>query len=628
MVKLTEIQNTPVLPESPSHSTSEDSQPAGPSSTPTSTVPLSPRSVAPESETGQRPRAVIGVMGGMGPAAANQFGHQLIKLKTDAKTDQEHARVLLDQATNIPDRTSAILKGTESPVPNMTASLKRLDEGGADIVAITCNTAHHFHPDMLEAIEKFGLKLDLLHIVDATMKELEAQKPGARRIGLLATSGTLDSRIYEQRSEQTGHHKDWIYPDKTTQESCVMKGIYEGVKAGRMKEGEAMLLAAAQELRNKGADAILLACTEIPLVLKTGHVKDADGGDLPLIDTLEALGKEALARAETKASRLTTPAGTFTVKPSPATNFLQGVMTALAEGEARPRRIGVMGGMGPAAAMQFSDYMVKFNDKATKDQDHVPLLLDQATDIPDRTGAILSGGRDPVPEMAASLRRLKNAGADDIVMTCNTAHYFYPQLAKIIEDEKLNLDVIHIVDATMKLLDQHAPGARNVGLLATSGTVNTGVYQNHESAKGREWLTPNADTQKDAVMAGIYDGVKAGKNDVGHQLLLKAAQELADKGADAILLACTEIPLVLKTGMIKKPDGTDLPLIDTLEAQAREAIRRSGLPIPATPGVLSDVSRLLCTDDDAPEASASKRPASGDASPTRPTTRPAYEPAH
>ena len=546
------------------------------------------RTQAAASSEPRRHRAVIGVMGGMGPAAANQFGSLLIQLK-DAKTDQEHARVLLDQATDIPDRTAAILRGGASPVKNMEASLKRLDQGGADLVAVTCNTAHHFFDDMQNAIDKFGLKLQLLHIVDATMDELERQAPGAKRIGLLATTGTLDSGIYQNRAAQTGRNKEFVRPDAATQ-TKVMEAIYGGVKSGNLKKGGDLLREAAQALQSQGVDAILLACTEIPLVLKTGDILDAHGKKLPLIDTLASLAKEALSRAESTPARIATPVGCFSAMQAPLSTFTQGVTSFLHGEPERPRRIGVMGGMGPAAAMQFSDYVVKYNKQAKHDQDHVPLLLDQATDIPDRTGAILDGKPSPVEEMGNSLRRLARAGADEIVMTCNTAHHFEPAMQKIIADEKLPVKLIHIVDATMKLLDQQAPGARNIGLLATTGTINSKVYQNR--AAGRSWMQPSEATQKD-VMSGIYDGVKAGKLELGGELLHKGAQELADNGADAILLACTEIPAVLTTGDIKNKEGKIIPLIDTLEAQAREAIQRSQVPVPATPGVLARLAELL-----------------------------------
>ena len=561
---------------------------------------ISAASRAPEDAPPARSRRVIGVMGGMGPAAANDFGKKLIDLKT-AACDQDHARVLLDQATDIPDRTSAILNHTQSPVPAMEASLKRLDRGGADLVAITCNTAHHYFGDMQVAIDRFGLKLELLHIVDATMAELERQAPGATRIGLLATSGTLDANIYQTRAAQQGHDKTWLSPSPKTQTDHVMAGIYQGVKAGNMEYGREHLELAARELQDMGAEAILLACTEIPLVLTSGSMQGADGKAVPLIDTLGALAKQALELAERPPSQVVTGHGCFEVAAAGLNGFVQSASAFIGGTPERPRRIGVMGGMGPAAAMQFSQYMVRFNEGATRDQQHVQMLVDQATDIPDRTRAIQGVGPDPVAEMQASLHRLAAAGADEIVMTCNTAHHFFPQVQAAIEREHPGVRAIHIVDATMKLLDQQAPGAKRIGLLATSGTVDQQIYQ--KRAAGREWLTPDPQTQGE-VMEGIYGGVKAGDLDSGRAHLLAAAQKLVDAGADAILLACTEIPLVLKTGDVKDKDGKPVPLIDTLEAQAREAIARANVPVPATPGLVQQVRQWLAPQMAAPARAA------------------------
>jgi aspartate racemase len=548
-----------------------------------SSQPMAPRS-----------RAVIGVLGGMGPAAANMFLDKTISLKTDARSDQEHARVLLDQATDVPDRTAAIAAGSKAPVKPMVNSLKRLDKGGADIVAITCNTAHKFHDDLLAAVEKYGLKLELLHIVDATMKELFAQKPGAKRVGLLATTGTVGQRIYQERAEKLGHGNiEWVAPNEEFQ-NRVMDGIYKGVKAGDSELGKRELLAAAEHLKEQGVDAMLLACTEIPLVLKTGDTKTEAGENIPMIDTLEALAKAALQRADT----MQRPRALIGQKPvrisSAVTSFTMKVDRFLNGQPSRPRIIGDIGGMGPAAAAMFSRYMVAHNESAKSDQEHTRLLLDQATDIPDRTAAIKARSDEPVIEMGNSLRRLAKAGATDVVMTCNTAHHFFPKLEGIIRDEHLKVNLIHIVDATMTLLDKMKPGARKVGLLATDGTLEQKIYQKRAAEKGREleWIVPDPAVQQ-KVMDGIYKGVKAGDNELGTKLLEEAAQHMKDKGVDAMLLACTEIPIALEHVKIMDASGEPIPMVDTLEAQARMCIERAKEPIPATPGLLQQVGHLL-----------------------------------
>ena len=548
----------------------------------------------PRRQTLPQPRSVIGIMGGMDPVKANAFGQKLIEHKQDAIGDQAHARVLLDQAADIPDRTAAIRDGGSSHVKNLQASLQRLDRGGADIVAVTCSTAHHFFDDMQGVIDKFGLKLELLHTVDATMAELEKQAPNAKKIGLLTASGALDAKIYEQRSAQIGCTRKWISLDPGALQHRGTADIYQGVMASNNELNEGQLLIAARELAHQGVDAILFDCTEIPSLLKNANIRNEAGEVVLLINTLDALAEQALNRAETKQSRLTTSRGCFDVVAEGLTSFVLSASTLINGTPERPRRIGVIGGMGPAAAMQFSTYMVQFNEGAAIDQQHVSMLLDQATDIPDRTKAILKGGPNPTREIVASLNRLVNAGADEIVMTCNTAHYFFPQLQEEIARNRFGTNPIHIVDATMKLLDEQAPHAKNIGLLATTGTLDTRIYQDH--AGERTWKLPSKETQENCVMHGIYDGVKVGNNQLGREQLLTAARELVRDGADAILLACTEIPLVLQNGDIRNSAGDAVPLIDTLEALAREAIARSRIPVPATPGLVQQICQWLQLD--------------------------------
>jgi aspartate racemase len=196
--------------------------------------------------------------------------------------------------------------------------------------------------------------------------------------------------------------------------------------------------------------------------------------------------------------------------------------------------------------------------------------------------------------MGNSLRRLAKAGATDVVMTCNTAHHFFPKLEGIIRDEHLKVNLIHIVDATMTLLDKMKPGARKVGLLATDGTLEQKIYQKRAAEKGREleWIVPDPAVQQ-KVMDGIYKGVKAGDNELGTKLLEEAAQHMKDKGVDAMLLACTEIPIALEHVKIMDAGGEPIPMVDTLEAQARMCIERAREPIPATPGLLQQVGQLL-----------------------------------
>ena len=559
-----------------------------------------------------RPRshAVIGVMGGMGPAAGVYFSNKLIELRGGVKSSREHVRVLLEQVTEMPDRTAAILaaqakdknSGTAhvpSPVPFMRDSLRRLDAGGASVVAVTCNTAHHFYGAMQQSIDRFSLNLTLMHIVDASLAELWRQKPEAKRVGLLATSGTLNTKIYESRAEQLKIGIDWIYPDQHIQQDSVMAGIYDGVKAGKNDMGKALLLEGARHLKDKGVDAILLACTEIPLVLKTGDLQDKHGDNIPMIDTLGALASAALEKIETLPGRIETPLGGYNVANATLSAFVHRMsQLILGEGE-RPRRIGVMGGMPAREAVQFSDYVVTLNHVAKKDQDHVHLILDQATDIPDPLSAISTEDPDKrahvVAEMEKSLKRLVRAGADDIVVVSNAANFFYPELTAAIARHKLKVRVANVAEVTLKQLDKIKPEPQCIGLLAPTGLVESRVFQRSDDK--RAWLTPSSATQNDAVMPALGGIARNGHDDLktGEKNLRRAAQELADRGADAIVVASAEIPRVLKNGDIVNKQGRKIPLVDTLEAQALDAIERARVPVPATPALVRQVIEMLKT---------------------------------
>lgn len=243
----------------------------------------------PPSPTTPSPR--IGIMGGMGPAAAAQFMLLLVKRNLGARCDQDHAPALLDQATDIPDRSRAIAGDGENPVPAMLRSLSRLHAGGATHLAITCNTAHYFAPQIEDAMPSLAPGMTLVHIVDAAIDSLDRQSPGVSRIGLLATRGTLSANVYPDRAQG----RQWVLPTTEEVDQWVMPGIYEGVKAGRLEHGRNLLLKAANRLVSRGAQAVLLACTEIPLVMQTGDVLDATGRVVPLVDTLEALADAVLA---------------------------------------------------------------------------------------------------------------------------------------------------------------------------------------------------------------------------------------------------------------------------------------------------------------------------------------------
>ncbi len=198
------------------------------------------------------------------------------------------------------------------------------------------------------------------------------------------------------------------------------------------------------------------------------------------------------------------------------------------------KTIGILGGMGPLATCDLFRKIVEI-EEASCDQDHVRVIADSNTNIPDRTAAILRGGKDPLPEMCKSAELLMQAGAEVIIMPCNTAHHFY---APIVERTGANL--LHMPRETAKMLRE--AGIDAAGLLATDGTIQSGVYEKALQEYGVRQLTPSAEKQA-SVMGVIYDGVKAGKYDYPTDGFLAAVEELRAAGAQTLILGCTELPL-------------------------------------------------------------------------------------
>lgn len=165
------------------------------------------------------------------------------------------------------------------------------------------------------------------------------------------------------------------------------------------------------------------------------------------------------------------------------------------------KTIGILGGMGPLATADLFRKITLLTD-AARDNDHIRVYIDSNARIPDRTAAILSGGKDPVPEMASALRSLEACGANCVIMPCNTAHYFLPRLQAMTK-----LPFISMLEATAKTCAAQYPG-RTAAVLATKGTLATGLYEQALAAQNVRCLIPDAGEQ-DVLMHLIYDIVKA-----------------------------------------------------------------------------------------------------------------------
>ncbi len=226
---------------------------------------------------------ILGVLGGMGPLASAQFMLRLTLL-TPASRDQEHIPAVLWSDPRVPDRTRGRLDGGEDPGPWLLRGVRGLKAAGCAAIAIPCNTAHGWH----DAMAAEGLPI--LHIVDAAAAELAKVAPRGT-VGVMGTAATLRMRLYQDRLEARGWST--IVPDEAVMARLVSPAIAL-VKANRVAEAYAPLAEAALGLKARGAAAVVLGCTEIPLGIQAGPHGELG---IPLVDTIDALALAAIAWA-------------------------------------------------------------------------------------------------------------------------------------------------------------------------------------------------------------------------------------------------------------------------------------------------------------------------------------------
>ena len=219
----------------------------------------------------------LGVIGGLGPMATAYF-YQLLVQMSQARTDQEHMEVLLHSVPQIPDRTGYIIgKSMENPLPLMAETGRNLVRQGAEVIAIPCVTAHFFQ-QQLEA----EIGVPVLNAIEETLLTLQASS--IERVGLMATDGTIQSRLFQNSLEAAGI--SCVLPCEEGQKQ-VMHFIYEEVKAGR-PVNLPLFQETAEELFRQDAQVVLLGCTELSLIKRDYPLKPG------FLDVLEVLARKAV----------------------------------------------------------------------------------------------------------------------------------------------------------------------------------------------------------------------------------------------------------------------------------------------------------------------------------------------
>jgi aspartate racemase len=230
------------------------------------------------------------------------------------------------------------------------------------------------------------------------------------------------------------------------------------------------------------------------------------------------------------------------------------------------KTIGILGGMGPEATLDCFAKIIK-NTPAKKDQEHLRVIIDSNPKIPDRPAAIIGKGESPVPALIHGCRCLQLAGADFIIIPCVTAHFFLEEIRR-----EVKLPILSILDVVTETIVREYPQITNVGLLAITATINSGLFQKRLAADNIQTLVPD-EVGQSTVMAAVADIKKTQPARSRAQItadLIATAEGLVSRGARGIVAGCTEIPLALK------PEHLAVPCFDALTILARAAIFEAG----------------------------------------------------
>lgn len=228
------------------------------------------------------------------------------------------------------------------------------------------------------------------------------------------------------------------------------------------------------------------------------------------------------------------------------------------------RTIGVIGGMGPAATVDFMSKLLQAGG-ATRDQDHPRILVDCDPTLPDRHAAVRGAGPSPGPRLAGMAEGLVRSGAEVLCMPCNTAHAFEDHIR-----DAVHAPLVSIIEAAVDEAIRRAPAGRRFGVLAAQGALDADLYGRAFASREREAVTPTG-SDLERFMSLVWR-VKSGDTSAGVRSgMAELAAALVGRGAEAVVAGCTEVPLVLSG------EDIDVPLIDSTAALAAAMVAAARL---------------------------------------------------
>ena len=473
-------------------------------------------------------RRSFGVIGGLGPLASADLFFKLVK-STPATGDADHFDIVFEQH---PFRSAgASSAATVERQLYIFDLIRAFEKRGIETVVLPCFLSHTFMDEL-----KANSPLQIVDMIEAVRHLVRGKFPSVRRIGVLASDYTRHNGLFERYF--SAPEFDVIHPRMDGGTDLVTRAVYgnNGIKSGHLAgQPVALLKAACEDLIAQGAEIIMPGMTEIALVADELRAELGTAG-VPLIDSNLA--------------------------------YAHYIVSGQYESPAKRFKVGVVGGVGPAATVDFMQKIVS-NTPAKRDQDHIKLLVEQNPQIPDRTDNLIGDGPDPTLSLYATCKKLESGDADIIAIPCNTAHAFVHRIQPY-----LGIPIVNMLTVTVEMLRDSFPSLGDVGLLATSGTVASGVYRQALEAQGLRQVLPSPALQA-SVMNAIYgkEGVKAGfVNGPCMDDICAALEGLADQGVEVVILGCTELPLLLPGAQWVSARGRTITLVDPTDILAKRCV--------------------------------------------------------
>ena len=229
------------------------------------------------------------------------------------------------------------------------------------------------------------------------------------------------------------------------------------------------------------------------------------------------------------------------------------------------KRLGIFGGMGPAASAEFVTRLVA-QTPATCDQEHIPFVLWNNPQVPDRSTSLRNEDDRPLPFLLQGVQVLKAVGCDLVVIPCNTAHFWYDDMIK------LKVPIVHIVDSVADALRDAGVASGTIGIMGTQATVELGLYQNKLNKGGWDCIVPSKE-EMDTLVQPAIDMIKGGKITESQPIIMKVVHNIIERGARAVVLGCTELPLAITI-----PNENGIPIINSIDSLVKSAIKNFSRP--------------------------------------------------